>query len=351
MQAILLLFLGFYNGLKMALSKTMEDLTLGSDTEKRDLCAACAVDGDCRPAVKFCLDCSQPICQTCVDSHRKIKQIKTHKIVEKTEDAVKVAETLSSCLACPNHANKTTKFLCVDHDEFCCSTCATVNHRGCNEVQEVATFANASPDIRNSVKHLADAKSYIERLLLFHQKSAKKIQLQASQTIPKQIQEMKACVMKTFDELEKLLLREPGKAADVKVSECKFEISKLQSHLQTVNHSTYLLSVAQEKGTDVHKYIAANNVEEKLIELDDAIRQSSSQMRRESLCFSFDKGALLQNDYFVFGNVHKALAEIEPETQRPRHPVYRTATGMVTHPFACLYASQAMHNLWQKYPY
>ena len=73
----------------MALSKKMEDLTLlGSDTIKGDICAACALEGQYR-AVKFCLDCNQPLCQLCVDSHRRIKQIQGHKLVDyKNEDSI-----------------------------------------------------------------------------------------------------------------------------------------------------------------------------------------------------------------------------------------------------------------------
>ena len=167
--------------LQMAQSKTTEDSTLSSDTEKGNLCAACAVDGDYRSAVKFCLDCSQPICQSCVDSHRKIKMIQGHKLVDnRNEDVVKVAKTLSSCLACPNHANKTIEFICVDHDAFCCSTCATVNHRSCRHVKEVATLTQLSTYITNSMKHIADAKAYIEVIVKFRQQNNQDVQLQAS---------------------------------------------------------------------------------------------------------------------------------------------------------------------------
>ena len=189
----------------MALSKTMKDMVLGSDAETGDFCAACAVDGEHRIVVKFCLDCSQPICRVCVDSHRRIKQIQGHKLVDnKNEDSIKHAKTLSSCLACPSHANKTIEFICVNHDVFCCSTCATANHRGCREVKEVAAIAQRPIDLATTVKHLDDAHAYLEGFIQFRQENNLEIQLQVSQYIPKQIQEMKASVMKTFDELEKL---------------------------------------------------------------------------------------------------------------------------------------------------
>ena len=60
----------------------------------------------------------------CVDSHRRIKQIQDHKLVDnKNKDAVKIAQTLSSILACGNHPDKKIELICVNHDVLCCSTC------------------------------------------------------------------------------------------------------------------------------------------------------------------------------------------------------------------------------------
>ena len=127
-------FPGFITLYNMALSKRMQDLSTGSDTEKGDLCAACKVDGEYRRAVKFCLDCNQPICQSCTDSHRRIKQIQGHQLVDnKSQDAVKVAQILSSVLTCPKHPDKIFLLICVDHDALCCSRCVNVNHRGCRQ--------------------------------------------------------------------------------------------------------------------------------------------------------------------------------------------------------------------------
>lgn len=295
----------------MALSKTIQDLSIGSDTEKGDLCAACAVDGEYRPAVKFCLDCNQPICQSCVDSHRRIKHIQGHKLVDnKNEDAVKTAKILSSCLACPNHPDKNIEFICVDHDVFCCSTCATVNHRGCRQVKEVAAVAQMSPDITTTMKHLADAKTHIEGIVKLHQKSNQDIQLQASQSIPKQIREMKASILKTFDELEKLLLKETQRLCELKGFERSSEIARWQSHLTTINDGANLLSVVQQNGSDVHKYIAAKNTENKLADVDSSICQEK-QLNMERLSFSFDKMMFLRNASVVVNNFNTSLAEMD----------------------------------------
>lgn len=305
----------------MALSKTVDDLTiLGSDSEKGDLCAACAGDGDYRPAIKFCLDCSQPICQACVDSHRKIKMIQGHKLVDnKNEDAVKIAKSLSSCLACPNHADKTIEFMCLDHNAFCCSTCATVNHRGCRQIKEVAALAQMSPNTTTTVTHLNDAKVAIEELVRLRQKNNNDIREQVSKIIPKQIEEMKASIMKTFDELERYLLRETNRLAGSLRAPNDSEIVRWQSQLKIINEASNLISATQQNGTDVHKYIAAKNTEKKLAEIDDYI--CAAEQIIDSLSFSFDKMAFLQNaSVVVTSNINevaatKSLADVDGEVQ------------------------------------
>ena len=155
------------------------------------------------------MDCSQPICQTCVDSHRRIKLLQAHKLVDnKNEDAIKLAKTLSSCLACPKHADKTIEFICLDQEVFCCSTCATVDHRACHQVKEVAALAQTSPDVTTTMTHLTDAKKAIEGIIKLRHENNNEIQEQITKVIPKQIQEMKANIMKTFNELEKYMLGE-----------------------------------------------------------------------------------------------------------------------------------------------
>ena len=321
-------FFRLYNGLKMALSKTMEDLNLGSDTEKRDLCEACAVDGEYRPALKFCLDCSQPICQTCVDCHRRIKQLQGHKLIDSNnEDAVIVAKLLSSCLACPNHVDKTIEFICIDHDAFCCSTCATVNHRGCRQVKEVAALAQMSPDISTIVTHLNDAKAAIEEIVKLRQKNNDAIQEQVSKIIPKQIEEMKASIMKTFDDLEKYLLRETkGLTGSLRDYPGDSEIVRWQLGIKTINEASDLILAAQQNGTDVHKYIAAKNIEKKLSDIDNSIVRAKT-LKLDSMSFSFDKMAFLRNGNVAVNTVNKSMAEIDGGTHGRSRPLVKYTTG------------------------
>ena len=300
----------------MALSKTLGNLVIDSDTENGDLCAACKIDGEYRPAVKFCLECCQAICQTCVNYHRRIKHLQGHKIVDnKNQDAVKIAQTLASCLTCPKHPNKNIELICVDHDAFCCTICATVNHRGCKgvrEVDDVTTSAQTGCPNEHALKqHLVDAKNYVEEIVKQLKKNGQDTQTQVSQSIPKQVQEMKARVIQAFDTLEKLLLTEAQKLGTKHTYENDTVIAKWQSRIESVNDRATLLGFAIENGTEIHKNIAAKTAEKTLNEVDGTICGLESQLHLKTI--SLDKSSLLQNLYTRLNNEERTRGEFNRE--------------------------------------
>ena len=108
------------------------------------------------------------LCQ--LQYHRTIKQIQGHKFVDfKSKGAVKEAQILSPCIACPVHAEKTIELICVDHDDLCCLTCATV-YRGYRQVEEVAALVKKSPDITTTMTQFTDAKAHIKEIVNILQK-------------------------------------------------------------------------------------------------------------------------------------------------------------------------------------
>lgn len=162
--------------------------------------------------------------------------------------------------------------------------------------------------------HLTDAKAHVERIVKLHEKNNQDIQLQVSQTIPKQIREMKASIMKTIGELEKYLLRETKSMGVQKDLRGKSEIARWQSFITTLNDRTNLLSVAQQNGSNVHKYIAAKNTEKTLAGIDNCICQVK-KLNLDNLSFSFDKMKFLQNAHVTVNAVNESLAELDGNAQ------------------------------------
>ena len=279
------------------------------DIRSDQLCAACKTDGENRPAVKYCLDCSQLICQFCVDSHRRIRQIRNHKLVDhSSEEALKGAQSLSTCLACPNHPEKNIEFICKSHNAMCCITCATAGHRNCRQVVEVASQAKAKtsfPDATSLLRQLDNAKGHMEHIVKKHERHNQTVQSQIEVSIPQQLQDMKKVVMETLDALEESAKVETGMLGRQEISRGRTEINKWNSLIKNVTDATALLTAAQQSGTEVQIYVAINGVQKALNEVDKAIAKQGTQLARGAI--QFEQGKALQDKNISVNNVLKTL--------------------------------------------
>ena len=285
------------------------------------LCAACRTDGENRQAVKFCLDCSQLICQFCVDSHRRIRQIRNHKLVDHTsEEALKGAQSLSNCLACPNHPQKNIEFICKSHNAMCCITCATAGHRNCRQVVEVASQAKAKtsyPDSISLLRQLDAAKGHMEHILKKHEKHNHTVQSQIEVGIPQQLQDMKKVVMETLDALEERAKVETGVLGRQEINRGRTEINKWNSLIKSVTDATALLTAAQQNGTEIQVYVAINSVQKALTEVDKSISKQGTQLARGSI--QFEQGKTFQDKNIAVNNVLKTLT-FNPEHDNKGKP-------------------------------
>ena len=273
---------------EMALSKPPADLETtetASDAKKDILCAACCVQGDLKKAVKYCIDCNQPICQLCVDCHGRFKQLKDHKLVDcVNEDSLKLAEFLSSCLFCPNHPDKNIELMCKDHAAMCCLTCATVNHRTCTQVLEVSTEAanvNITSVTKDLEDHLDAAKTHMEEIVKQRKTQKANIELQENELIPQKLNELRSKLNRALDELESYTL----KKGSTHVNRCDSEIGKWTARINTVKEAAKLLSTVQVNGTDAHIYIAVNKIEKSVNEIDQKISDQGNRLSNRSIDF------------------------------------------------------------------
>ena len=276
----------------MALSRPYAtEVETTSDTEEKGtLCVACITDGESRRAVKYCLDCNQAICQSCVDSHRRIKQIKDHKLVNNVDkDAMEVSQFLFNCLTCPNHPGKTIELVCKQHGVMCCITCATVSHRGCSELTEItseATTNNMDRRIKDLIDHLDEAKEHMGEIVKLHENHNKIVESQVNYGIPAWLADIKANIRKALATIEKCVLHDSSERGNAEIDKGNFEISKWNTLIRHVDNASTMLKSVQENGSDVHVYTAANNVKKTVAVIDKSISNQGNQVQRQSIALT-----------------------------------------------------------------
>ena len=285
----------------MAMSKEAVTLETSSDSVKDSLCVPCLDVGDHRQAVKFCIDCAHLICQNCVDCHRRFKQMKEHKLVEisATED-LKLSQKLSNLLICPNHPDKTVELVCKNHDVLCCLTCATVSHRGCQSVVELAKEAldlkqtESAGDLKT---HLTAAKDHMTSIVRQHEKCKEACITTTEEMIPKKLQELKQNLIQAFAVMEGTIRTELARKGFMIGAKHDEEKAKWEKGIKLVEEAISLMSSVQQNGSPTHVYIVAHKLQKIINEVDTAIANQGRkvQTRNISLEVGFDLQKVLSS--------------------------------------------------------
>lgn len=259
----------------MSLSKDSYTSEDGSDAEAGPFCGICREVGVQEQGKKFCIDCSHLLCTTCIDSHRKFKTLKAHRLVGTTgKEAIHLAKSMADCLLCSSHTNTTVEVVCKDHDVLCCLTCATVGHRQCREVVEITREAGDGKLLNktNEAKdHLSAAKSYVENIMKNHMTSNKEFVSTVDVRLPKKLQDLKYRIIQALERLEKSIISDIQSRKKSHVAKHDAEISKWSKHMSKIAEFEKLLSSMVENGSDVHVYVAIYKIQKELSEVDAAI--------------------------------------------------------------------------------
>lgn len=97
--------------------------TPGSQAEEKRQCTSCEENV---AAVSFCTDCSEWLCEPCVQAHKRVRVTKDHTVVQK-ENTTEVAGKRTQF--CPKHRNEQLKLFCDTCDQLTCRDCQLEAHK------------------------------------------------------------------------------------------------------------------------------------------------------------------------------------------------------------------------------
>ncbi|KAF5308881.1 hypothetical protein FQR65_LT00581 [Abscondita terminalis] len=107
---------------------TVSDDNSGKVTEIK--CSSCSDDA---VAVSFCIDCSEYICDSCVQAHQRLKITKDHTIKPKDEGFAENQAgsngSSSQTLHCNVHPHEKLSLFCENCDKLTCRDCQLIEHR------------------------------------------------------------------------------------------------------------------------------------------------------------------------------------------------------------------------------
>ena len=100
-----------------------------------NMCQPCTFENKQIEATKYCCDCEELLCMSCVAVHGKFKANRHHRIVDKTERDVNSDNTggvVGTREMCSEHSTEPIKYECVSHNSLICGHCIVEKHGKCN---------------------------------------------------------------------------------------------------------------------------------------------------------------------------------------------------------------------------
>lgn len=166
------------------------------------VCGPCSRVGRETEPDGYCHECDEHFCSVCIQQHTTISVFRNHiltdrlemskeKIIEKEKE--EVTET------CEDHLGEMMRFICVDHQQLCCSICATLKHRQCKELVYIPELDNKETrkqclQTRKKLDNIADDFKKVKR-------ETSKVQ----DRLDTQKQTFEDALQKLYDEIFKIL--------------------------------------------------------------------------------------------------------------------------------------------------
>ena len=263
------------------------------------LCAPCETSRDSKPAIQYCLDCDETLCEICTDCHMKFKSTKGHKLVSCEEkDQYEGARMLSKSLMCHRHSDKLIEVRCEEHKDMCCLTCATIIHRKCNTIVEVKTLGSgfkSKKETKSIQTRIINTKACIEEILKRNDNAFKVLESSVD-TVPKTLQNIQTSFAKLYEALEKDIMK---KVAERRVEVCETTIARKEvwdRHLLDAKGLSKMFDTVLNFGSDSQVYIAVETITAKLEKLKqqiDLIDKSGDIKEQAPLSISSIPGSFL----------------------------------------------------------
>ncbi|XP_060582490.1 uncharacterized protein LOC132738899 isoform X1 [Ruditapes philippinarum] len=238
------------------------------------LCSMCRNEGRNTEGEKYCVDCHDYFCVSCVKVHSKVPVLAGHKVLDKSQVKLGTSKALPRAPAerCDRHSHKHIDMYCQNHDNVGCSTCMAVDHRLCKDTFYIPefiqnnTYQAESRELQTKLKEIA--KTLEKQADRFKQDKQRMLKRKAE--ILADIRKFRQEINDHLDKLEKSSIDEIE--SRVKSLEDKIEdsLKQLQANKSRIRSANDKLTSTNTNYSEVFVYVKmgedAANVAIKYIE-------------------------------------------------------------------------------------
>uniref|UniRef100_A0A8C7EHN9 Transcription intermediary factor 1-beta-like n=1 Tax=Nothoprocta perdicaria TaxID=30464 RepID=A0A8C7EHN9_NOTPE len=197
----------------------------------RDSSQCCTSCEDNAPATSYCVECSEPLCETCVEAHARVKFTKDH-----TVRATGGAKEGERALLCAVHKHEPLVLFCDTCDTLTCRDCQLSAHKDHQYQFLEDAVRNQRKLLASLVKRLGDKHASLQR-------STKEVRSSIRQVtdVQKRVQvDVKMAILQIMKELNKrgkVLVSDAQKVTEgqqEKLERQHWAMTKLQRHQEHV---------------------------------------------------------------------------------------------------------------------
>ncbi|VDI02235.1 tripartite motif-containing protein 56 [Mytilus galloprovincialis] len=253
------------------------------------MCNSCQLNKESTKAKSWCTICEEAFCEQCEKCHKTFKMTARHKLLNIQEmqsgvTSFKVCEVQN----CEEHPGKIIEFYCLDHSQPCCTSCATLSHRKC---ENVTSIQKAASGIKQSTKAYGLSQKLREHVIQIGEiiddrnKNLADVEYSTGE-IKTRVADIKTKILKHLDRIEETLLTELTSTKKQVGIELKDEVGMLSSYRSAVKKWKTVIDSVLEHGSEQQCLLEINKIEPKISELEQEIEDLVKNIKSVKVVFS-----------------------------------------------------------------
>ncbi|XP_063408341.1 E3 ubiquitin-protein ligase Midline-1-like [Mytilus trossulus] len=252
------------------------------------ICNSCHVKNKTKEAVSWCTTCEEGFCGQCEEYHKSFKITSKHTVINvQNIQSDQSGFQITGALSCEDHADKIVEVFCVDHSKPCCTLCATLTHRKC---ENVISIQNAAIDIKQSsqttelVRKLKENGKGINEIVQNQTQTFESIQTEY-ENILQDISKLKERAIENLNKIEnqiKFELSSSKKQVDLKLTD---DIDKFSNYKSIVNNWERMLLGTIRGGSDQQCLLEVNKIGLKFTALEEEMNEAVKRIKYVSFRF------------------------------------------------------------------
>ncbi|XP_063408215.1 E3 ubiquitin-protein ligase TRIM33-like [Mytilus trossulus] len=250
------------------------------------LCDTC--EQDKQKAISFCTVCEEAYCKTCRMAHKIFKMSRSHKIISINDINAETSNfSIHSHVKCKEHPDKTIEVYCKDHSKPCCTVCATVHHRKCEQVvtiDKAVTGIKESGKAKHLMTKLTETSNTLGKVLQNHKTNKDNFE-HGIETVLQEISGLRENVCKHLNKLEQKLRDEANSSRKEKVIKLDDETTDLSSLKYTVDNWKSLFEACISQGSEIQCLVKMDEILNNLHQTEKDISKLLHEIRAISVKF------------------------------------------------------------------